>query len=269
MAEQEVSGVRETAGLVVPPTPANQVEEVTNAKPVEVVSDEPTPPGDALKAELADLRAKYERDLSNLRSTLDRRYSSDQQQWQRENSELKERLNELLYASLDDEDRGEYELELLRDENERLAQQVRHEAYMREQQEAMSQTAKMFNEFGVPYDKFDWSSPENFYQSAWGGLKDQMQSLRSKVSELEKKVSAPPPEQQPEQPPQSVTPIRKPAPQAFTGKGSPPSTQDILVTVQKGLSEKLGRDVTFEETFQAIESGKVDINALLRSRTGG
>jgi hypothetical protein len=267
---EDVTGVTQRSGLQMPQQAMPGQEGTQPPAQQEIKAPEekgvPQTSGDDLKNQLASLTQKYEQDISRLRQSLDKRYSQDRQTWQSERETLTKKLNDLVMSSMDEEDREAYELELLREERQSLTQQLNQERQRSEQSQAMLGYAKWFNELGVPYDKLNFESPESLMESAWGGLKETMNASRQKIADLEAQIkqgNVQPQQQQVQSQQQSLQ--RKPAPNTFTGKGAPPGTEDLLLQVQKGLKEKYGRDVTFEETFRAIESGAVDINSLLRA----
>jgi DNA repair exonuclease SbcCD ATPase subunit len=237
-------------------------------------SPEGVPSGDApqqsddagLASRLEELRQKYERDLSQLRSSLDRRYSQKEQSWDQEKQQLLTRLDDVITSSMSEQDRGAYELERLkqqRSEYERQIAQARQEA---EEVKSMHEYAKYFNELGVPYDKLNFDSPQDMMQSAWSGLKETMNEQKRQMEELREQMKK---VQQPtNEPPKKTTPQGKTAPQTFTGKGQPPAPADAFRSIQKALSEQYGRDVSDEEVFRQIEGGRIDINSLLRAQAG-
>jgi len=145
--------------------------------------------------------AKLQEDINKLKSTFQRKAHETEQQFRQREAEyqrqlavyqqqlasLQQRLREQYYASLTPAEREQAELE----EARQLAEYYRNIALQTQQQAAQLQALEQARayrdsmaewysqEYGIPKDKLDYSSPEAMQRSAMDWLKDRRTGRRA------------------------------------------------------------------------------------------
>ena len=184
------------------------------------------------------LKAKYEKDINNLKSTLQRQTSQVNKEWQDRYGELQSQLHQTAMKSMTDEERERYERQLESEEFQSLQQKL---AQIENEKATMNSTVSAFSFFieqGVPANKLNLADGYDSVVSAgWGHLTSELATLRQ--------LQANPQPQKPVSP----TPLPT-APGVVTDKGIPASG-----TTWQALRAQFGND---EAVYRAVEEGQID-----------
>ena len=184
------------------------------------------------------LKAKYEKDISALKSSLQRQTAQVSADWQKRYGELQQQFHQTRMQSMTGEERERYERQLESEELQSLQSKL---AETENEKQVMSQTFNAYGFFvqqGVPADKLNLAEGYDAVVSAgW-------EHLTSELARLRQAASNPQP-QQPIQP----APL-KPAPGVITDKGTPGGG-----TTWTALRAQFGTD---EQIYRAVEEGRLD-----------
>lgn len=228
-----VPGADEPAGVSPSETPKTQDAGVLS-------SQEGTPGPDTrdaddfderVKGQLSDLRAKYERDIAGLKSSLQKQQAELQRNWESEREQYEEQLIRLKTASMDDDERTAFERSLLEERLEKERQRrAELEARLQEQQAAQS-WATWFVENGVPLAELDTTSYQSVFETGMNKLAEMAQNAQR----------------------QTAAPSSPPAPKA-------PKVAVDTGTVSSGptWSELVDRYGSQENVYRAVEQGWLD-----------
>lgn len=188
------------------------------------------------------LRAKYETDINNLKSTLQKREAQVTREWQERYSGLERRLHETAMKSMTEEERARYERQLETEEFQSLQSRL---AELENERNTLASTygAKdFFISQGVPANLLNVSDGyESVVNAGWGYLTKELADLRAARSN--------PQPQQPTQP----APLKQ-APGVVTDKGTPASG-----TTWAALIAEFG---SMEAVFRAVEEQRLDPSVL-------
>ena len=222
-----VPGAEGGVSQVETPNPASDVAVTT---PVTVT----TPPVD-----VEMLKAKYEKDVANIKSSLDRRTAQVEQQWQSRYANLQKEMHNIRMQGMNEEERGRYERQIENEEFQGLQSRLAELEQKDAQQAATVNAFSFFIQQGVPADKLNLS--EGYDAVANAGW----QYLTSELTELRAARTNPQP--QPAKP--EPAPL-KGAPSVVTDKGTPASG-----TTWAALRTQFGTD---EAIYRAVEEGRLD-----------
>jgi len=216
------SGVTETP---VTPTPASEVA----VTPATI-----TPP----QVDVEALKVKYERDINQLKSSLQRQTAQVSKEWQDRYNGLQNQMHQARMSTMTGAEREKYERQLESEEMQSLQTRL---AEIENEKSAMASTVSAFSFFiqqGVPAEKLNLTDGYDQVVSAgWQHLTDELSQLRSAKSN--------PQPQQPVQP----APLPQ-APEVVTDKGIPASG-----TTWAALRAIYGTD---EAVYRAVEEGRLD-----------
>ena len=221
--------ISEADGGVANATPKTSENPVTSQQPV-------TPVQPSVDVEV--LKSKYETDINNLKSTLQRREAQVTKEWQERYSGLERQMHETRMASMTDEDRARYERQLETEEFQSLQSKL---AEIENEKALMASTFNAYNFFiqqGVPAKLLNLSDGyDTVVSKGWEHLTGELSALRQ--------AAANPQPQKPIEP----APLRE-APGVVTDKGTPGSG-----TTWVALRAQFGTD---EAVYRAVEEGRLD-----------
>jgi len=207
------------------------VEEETTTPGSEEVSEEETPEETSVDAEA--LMARYERDLSQLKSSLQKRESKLTREWQEREAAYKRQLEELAVQNMDEDERKVYESKRAAREIEDLRARVREAEVQSEQAKASYAAIAFFMDKGVPLEELTIDDDyETLVQSGWDWIETELTRLRSS--------SKKPPKKKEELP-------KSEAPEVVTTTGAPPK--------KPGWDELTKKYGSMEEVFRLVEQG--------------
>lgn len=202
LLDQKVQGEPTPAPVTEKPvTPAGEGVAATPA-----TTPTQTPQSDALAQE----KQRFEKDLNQLKSTLQRREAQLTKEAKEREAALLKQLEETKLQGMDDEARKAYEATRFSRENETLKQQLEEERRRYQEYQVFQNSVLQFRSAGVPEANLVLDgSLDDLVQSGWD-------YLTSRVRELESKLTAP------------VTPAPKElpaAPEVDTGKSQSVNTK--------------------------------------------
>jgi hypothetical protein len=198
------------------------------------------------EARIDALRKQYEQDLRKLQSTLDRNLSEAQRQAADRERQLREELERVQTANMDEKERASYEATKWKREYEALLnQQQQMVAQTQAQREMQEYAQELQTELGIDPGELDFTSQETLATSAFQAIK--------------KRVSSQAPAQ-PSTPAQPVQPANNRI--LTTGPGTPPKTRVSHADLKEGYEKRLGRRCTDEEYWRAAELGHIDMSQL-------
>ena len=158
----------------------------------------PTPPQDAEKAELEQLRAKYETDLRQMKSTLQRNEAQLKQEILKRDKQFKTELDRVRRAGLDADALKLYEAEYAKSNLSELEQQYNEAQTQLGQERALRETISLFAQEGIPVDLLVKASEDGLdgvTTAAWKYLFDENKRLSAsaKPTPQTKTTPEPPP----------------------------------------------------------------------------
>ena len=212
-------------------TPASPDSGVSAQKPT-VVETPAAPPVD-----VEALRQKYEKDISALKSTLQRQTAQVEQQWQSRYGELQSEMHKIRMQGMTEEERSRYERQLESEEFQSLQSRLAELEGEKAQQAATVNAFSFFTSQGVPADKLNLSEGYDAVVSAgWQYLTQELAELRAAKEN-----------------PQPIKPVEpaplKRAPEVVSDKGTPASG-----TTWAALRAQYGSD---EAVYRAVEEGRL------------
>ena len=145
----DLTEVQGAGGGVSSETPNTPDSGVSAQKPT-VVETPAAPPVD-----VEAIKAKYEQDISKLKSTLQRQTSQVEQQWQSKYSELQRQMHETRMATMTDDERARYERQLESEEFQSLQSRLTELENEKASQAATVNAFSFFTSQGVPADKLN------------------------------------------------------------------------------------------------------------------
>jgi dsDNA-specific endonuclease/ATPase MutS2 len=202
---------------------------------------ENTTPAQRPEVDVDALKAKYEGDINNLKSTLQRREAQVTKEWQERYNGLEQKLHQTAMKSMTEDERARYERQLETEEFQSLRERL---AEIENEKATMASTVSAYSFFtkqGVPADLLNLSDGYDAVVSVgWQFLTKELSDLRAA------KLN---PQPQPQPKPDEPAPLRQ-APGVVTDKGTPASG-----TTWAALRAKFGTD---EAVYRAVEEGRID-----------
>jgi hypothetical protein len=257
VANSGKSGVPAPAGMPAPQGVSSEMPEqeaVDVGKLQEQVSE--------YERKLKELEEARERDVAQLRSTLDQTYSQKERDYETRIRDYEDKMHQAAMANMDEQERIAYRLQVAEDRNRQL-----REAAERAQREAdanrgMMSYAQGFMQQGVKFEELDFSDISSVYASGWAALErrnrerdQQLDTLRQEV-EAYKSGQGPAPNQatasgvqrQPQAQPQRQTT------QVVTQHGQQPSGTKSIGDVIRALEAQFpGQKFDEDKVFTWIE----------------
>jgi len=226
---------------------ALEVEEESTLESEEVSDEEmlENQPSDveALKAEYEKKLANSSRDMSNLRSTLDKRASLVEATWQTRYDQLQEQLKEIRMSGMDDGQRKQYETQLAQEELKNSQNRIFELEQKNQEQAALFNAQAFFISQGVPVENLVLDQGQDaLVNSGWTYLREEREQLKQALEEKGGGGSKKPI-------------IKKKAPTVVTDKS--PSLN--VKTTWKALRDRYGSD---ETVYRMIESGQLSADIL-------
>lgn len=131
-----------------PAAPVTQVEPIAPAMPS-------TPPTDAEKqrAELERKLNQYENDIRALKSASDKRLNDAQKNWEAQQRQWQKELQTLRMASMDDDERKQYEASLASERQQEIEQELEQLRTNVREYQANLNAVQYFLQQGVPADQ--------------------------------------------------------------------------------------------------------------------
>jgi len=210
----------------------------------------------ASQRKLEDDLAARDRDIRKLKSTYDRQAAVVQREHQTALEAERQRLENTILSGMTDEERREYEHDMLAERTRRAEQRAQELQLELDRQGQIGGYLQYLRTLGLSEDRLDLSSPETLAASASQELLAYVTGLRNQVAELEKR---PVPPTAPAPPP----PVPPAAPPVNTGRGSSPG-QATFESIRAALSQRLGRPVSDAEIFEMARSATgFDLNEIL------
>lgn len=216
---------------VSPETPIAPVSEVA-ATPATVT---PNP------VDVDALRAKYEKDINALKSTLQRQTAQVEKEWQSRYGDLQRQVHEARMKGMTDEERSRYERQIENEEYQGLQSRL---AELENERALQAQTVNAYQFFvsqGVPANLLNLAEGYDTVVSAgWQYLTEELSRLRQIATNPQPKPVEPAPLKQ--------------APGVVTDKGTPATG-----TTWSALRKQFGSD---ENIYRAIEEQRLDPSVL-------
>ncbi len=169
-------------------TPASQTpsESVASATPSASPVD-----AEAL-AKLQAQIAKYEQDVRNLKSMSDKRLNEVERQYQQKESELRQQLEDMKVAQMDDTSREKYLKELDKKRAMELEQKASQSSRIQEDYQASLQAIQHFTSLGVPLTELVLNEGyDKLFQSGYAYVTGQYQKLASGQTKVPEPPKAP------------------------------------------------------------------------------
>jgi hypothetical protein len=213
-----------------------------NAPESGVVAQSTTPAPSSNPVDVEAIRAKYEKDINALKSSLQRREAQVEQEWRKRYSDLQGQLHQVRMQGMTEEERERYERQLESEEFQNLQSRLAELENEKAQQVATVNAFSFFIQQGVPADRLNLSEGyDAVVQNGWQYLTEELARLRQ--------VAANP------QPPAKPEPAPlKPAPSVVTDKGTPASG-----TTWAALRAQYGSD---EAVYRAVEEGRLPASVI-------
>jgi len=226
----------------------NSVGGTAAAKGVEQGSMTASQTSDASAAKIAELErrlADRDRDLNQLKSSLQKREASLTKQYQEKIATLEKKVRDVGMSNLSDDEKTAYERELANEEAQRWREEAEKHRQRLEEMTAMQQYSQFFKDLGVSDLVMD-QGMEALLQSGWDGVRSTIQALNEKVSQIGKENS------------QSSTTTA----QTSTQNSQPLTTNPGSPPVQKSWEELAKQYGSLDEVFEKIESGELPASIL-------
>lgn len=213
---------------------------------------------EAAETTLTAMKEASERDISQLRSTLDKQRATDRREYDKQLQDAKGRIHELATAGMDENERDKYEAGVAKEEVTRLQEELKKTQSEMQVAQSMGTYLQGFIELGVPANSLDTSSPENLMQSGWEGV-------ATRMAELEKSLGDKPAgklDTTVQEKAEDKKDDKTAAPKVVTTTGTGDAPEETIAQVIKKVSEQVGRDLTDEEFWRGIETGQINSDIL-------
>jgi len=200
-------------------------------------------------------REKSERDISNLKSSLQKDFAAAQQKWDAERREWQTRFDAVQTADMDEATKANYERDRERERYGELETRFGDLQRQLEEAQAMQGYSAWFTRMGVPpKDLVLNQGIEGLLASGWSYLEDELGRLRNPAP-------APAPVAPPPQPPV--------APNVLSGVSGSPMSAPTIEKLVKDASDRLGRPVTEEEFWRMVDNQqlRLDMNSVAEAMT--
>jgi hypothetical protein len=235
---EELSQVQAGEGGVSSPvteTP-NPSDSGVSQQPAQPQVETPAPQSPAA-VDVEKLIAKYEQDIRQMKSSLQKREAQVNAEWQQRYNELQRQMHEVRMSRMTDEERKAYEAQLQSEEMRTLQEQLDALQNERNQFAQMMDGMAFFLQQGVPADKLVLNEGyDALVRSGW-------EYITTELNRLRQSASNPQPQPKPEPAP------LKPAPSVVTDKGTPGTG-----TTWAALRAQYGSD---EAVYRAVEEGRL------------
>lgn|SRR5574340_315711 len=194
------------------------------------------------KQKFEEMLKQRDQDINRLKSTLQTQLSQQQRKWEEERQQLMEDLRKAQMASLDDDERKEFQRNL---ETER-AIETKQRLQQREQELEELRAAQNYRDYfvaqGVPADKLVTDQGlDVLVQSGWQGIQAIMTDMRTRLQQFEAQAPA---QQTPQSSPTSNP--RTPISAGNAPAGAGPTWNDLIA--------KYGSQ---EEVYLKVEMGEL------------
>lgn len=188
------------------------------------------------------LKAKYEKDINSLKSTLQKQTATVEKEWQSRYNDLRQQMHEVRMSSMTEEDRAKYERQLENEEYQSLQSRLAELEQRDAQQAATVNAFQFFMQQGVPADKLNLAEGYDAVVNAgWQYLIEERNQLKAQLAN--------PPQPKPVEP----APLKE-APSVVTDKGTPASG-----TTWAALRAQFGSD---EAVYRAVEEGRLSASVI-------
>lgn len=226
-----VQGGENTEGVSAPSSQAAE----TPVSPSSGVSQETPAPSPSVDVE--SIRAKYEQDIRNLKSTLQKRESQVTAEWRSKYDQLQKQMHETRMASMTDEERKRYEAQLQTQEYQSLQERLAELENDRQTASATYEAYEWFLEQGVPASAMKLTEGyEGVTRAGWQYMTSELQRLRQMATN-------------PPQPAKVEPAPLKQAPGVVTDKGTPAQGTTWAALRAQGWTD--------EAIYRAVESGRL------------
>jgi hypothetical protein len=223
-------------------TEETQVQAV-NAEGVSPQVETPNPNGVAQPTpvqqptvDVEKLVAKYEGDIRNLKSSLQKREAQVSAEWKQRYDAIQNEMQQVRMSKMNEEERKAYEIQLQSEEHKNLQTQLAELQSDRQMTQATLEAYSFFIQQGVPAEKLDLTGGyEAVTRAGW-------ESITNELARYRQSQSAP---TQPAKPELSPLPT---APSVVTDKGTPAGG-----TTWAALVAAYG---TREAVYRAVEEGR-------------
>jgi len=198
-----------------------------------------TPDAGPSLQKLQETLAQREKDINNIKSTLQRQQAEQKRLWDEERKQLQEDLRRAQMASLDDDERAEFVKNLELENAGQLRTQVQDYEQQIQEMKAKESYTQFFIDQGVPVDKLVRNdSLDALVNSGWSGIQAIIKDQQKELDML--KNPAPPPATSPTPTPQ----VRSPISAAPAPAGTGPTWADLI--------QRYGSQ---EEVYRMVEQG--------------
>ena len=227
------------------------VTEGVSAQPAETpnqsgVAATPVTPDAQPPVDVEAMRAKYERDINQLKSSLQKQTAQVEREGQQRAAELQRQLHEARMQGMTEEERGRYERQLESEEYQGLQSRLAELENEKASQVATVNAFQFFVSQGVPAEKLNLN--EGYDAVANAGW----QYLTGELARLRQLAAAPQPQK-----PVEPAPLKQ-APGVVTDKGIPATG-----TTWEALRAQYGSD---EAVYRAVEEGRLSASVIPTAR---
>lgn len=236
MTEEFITSVPGTENAEGVSAPSSQAAEtpVSSSGGVSQV-ETPTQPA---PVDVENIRAKYEQDIRSLKSSLQKRESQVNAEWQKRYDSLQKEMRESRMASMTDEERKRYEAQLQTEEYQSLQGRLAELENERQTANATFEAYQWFIDSGVPASAMKLTEGyDGVTRAGWAYINEELARLRA--------TAVNPPQ------PAKVEPAPlKSAPGVVTDKGTPAQG-----TTWAALIAEFG---SMEAVYRAVEEQRLD-----------
>ena len=228
---------------------------------------------DEMKATVAQEKERHEADMGRLRSTLDSTYAQKEQGYASRVEEAEQRMHSAAMANMEDTEKTAYQLDVARERNTRLQDQMQRARGDAEASRGMMGYAKGFMAQGVKFEDLDFQSLESMYASGWSALQthnvdrdakltDALATIdQYKAGQQEAPTAQAPIQVLPQSSPQ--TPIAPTAPPVVSQHGAQPSGTKSMGDVIRAVEAQFpGKTYSEDDIFTMIERRKLSPDIL-------
>jgi len=219
---------------------------------------------DEMKVSAADAKERHDADMNRLRSTLDSTYAQKEQGYASRVEEAEMRMHSAAMANMEDAEKTTYQLDVARERNQRLQDQMQQARGEAEASRGMMGYAKGFMAQGVKFEDLDFNTLESMYASGWSALQTRNVDRDAKLTEAlatieqykagkqETTETATPIQVLPQMSPQ--TPVVPTAPPVVSQHGAQPSGTKSMGDVIRAVEAQFpGQKFTEDKIFTWIE----------------
>lgn len=209
-------------------TPAAGVAESTP-------SQQPSNDAERIRVEYEQKLAASQRDINQLKSTLQRQIGQKEAEWSAKYADLQKQFREVRLGTMDENQRKQYEVQMQTEELNNLRQQLAEAQAKQQEIASIADAQNFFLGKGIPRDKLVLDQGyEALVQSGWDAVSEELEGYRKGKT---------PSSQQP-------APLQT-APAVVTDKSAPTAKTSWAEIVKKYGSE--------EKVFQLAEQGYISL----------